>query len=123
MHINNSKFWVDSDGVVPPTGTIITIEDVQQQIWLPKRADFLEYCMQKMSNSGGSVTVQPEHCLIGSAGMTIEPSINAAINEWVEQRMLNIVVLEKIHTKEHSSDMRTTMDSQSQITSDNDANR
>lgn len=89
VHIAHGIFWVNDTGDRPPPFTLITRHDVARRT----RA---EAYTRKLEEKGKfTLCIWPEHCIIGSPGHNVRPSILAAINEWAESRMKEVTFVWK----------------------------
>ena len=99
VHIAHGIFWVNDAGEHPPPFTLITSEDVARGKWrasdASKQRAAEEYTRKLEERSRFTLCVWPEHCIIGSPGHNVRPSILAAINEWVETRMREVTFVWK----------------------------
>mmetsp|Transcript_6116 Transcript_6116/g.8528 ORF Transcript_6116/g.8528 Transcript_6116/m.8528 type:complete len:1586 (-) Transcript_6116:145-4902(-) len=88
IHISHGSFWRDESGCSPPPYTVITYSDVKQKKWIPRdespgmKAWCLTYTKTLERKGRVKLTIWPEHCIIGSRGHTVVPSIDAALQEW-----------------------------------------
>lgn len=79
-------FWKDSKGNNPAPFTIITKDDIKNGTWMTslpsqqKKAQ--EYVSKLESNGRYPLCIWPPHCLIGSWGYGVFPSIFEAIKDW-----------------------------------------
>jgi len=103
MHIAHSIFWTDEGGKEnPPPYTTISLADVEAGKWVPKNKAHLQHCKfylreLEIKGKGMSLTVKPEHCLIGTLGHSVVPCINEALQEWATQRLRKISYVPKGH--------------------------
>jgi nicotinamidase-related amidase len=110
FHIGHTTWWVDADGNPPAPFTKITIADVLSGRWRPadeeeQRAS--EYFVETLSEfTGRAHIVWPEHCLIGTWGHMIHPSVASALHEWSrrERRRLNYIFKGISPRAEHYAD-------------------
>jgi nicotinamidase/pyrazinamidase len=86
VHIAHPAFWVNSKGERPDPFTMISEDDVKNGVWRAynpnwqKRA--LAYVEALKKNGRYVLVVWPPHCLIGTWGHMIVPSVAAALYEW-----------------------------------------
>jgi len=95
MDIAHPKFWRDADGNMPQPFTGISPEEVEQGVWNPQfeREQVLEYLKALDSQGEYPHTIWPEHCLMGSEGAAITPSVMQAAREWAaDGRFYRLVV-------------------------------
>jgi nicotinamidase-related amidase len=87
-HIAHAVFWVDKKGNKPAPFTTITYKDVVDRVWLPRddSAEILKWCKKytkALERKGRmTLTIWPDHCIIGTKGHAIEAIINEALQEW-----------------------------------------
>jgi nicotinamidase-related amidase len=97
MDIAHPGFWRDSDGNKPAPFTIITVDDVSNGKFRPfspaLNARVLDYVKSLKDNDRYDLCIWPEHCLIGSTGYSVYPSVYGAISEWERENsgMVNYV--------------------------------
>jgi nicotinamidase-related amidase len=99
VHIAHGIFWVNETGDRPPPFTLITRDDVARGKWRAADASkqrAAEAYTRKLEEKGKfTLCIWPEHCIIGSPGHNVRPSILAAINEWAESRMKEVTFVWK----------------------------
>ena len=99
VHIAHGIFWVNDAGDRPPPFTLITRDDVARGKWRAADASkqrAAEAYTRKLEEKGKfTLCIWPEHCIIGSPGHNVRPSILAAINEWAESRMKEVTFVWK----------------------------
>lgn len=90
MHIAHPNFWRDSKGNMPPAYTIITADDVKKGTWRPFRPDLQAkaqaYVDTLAKNGRYQLCIWPPHCLIGSWGAAVVPSVHAALVDWMAEK-------------------------------------
>lgn len=86
IHIAHPIFWVNSKGEHPTPFTIISAADVRNGVWRsynPKwQARAQAYVDSLEANKRYILCIWPPHCLIGSWGHSIVPSVHAAMVAW-----------------------------------------
>ena len=89
IDIAQPAWWVDADGNSPAPFTIITLDDVQNGIWVPRnplaRDKTLEYVRQLDAGGKYPLCIWPPHCLIGTWGHNIQEDLNDALQRWSEK--------------------------------------
>jgi nicotinamidase/pyrazinamidase len=86
VHIAHPISWVDSKGNHPAPFTQITLTDVENGTYrafkpgLQRR--FESYVRSLESNGRYVLTIWPPHCLIGSPGHAVHPTLFEALLEW-----------------------------------------
>ena len=90
MHIAHPYFWRDSKGNMPNPFTLITVDDVKKGTWCAFRPDLqgkaLTYVETLAKNGRYQLLIWPPHCLIGSWGAAVVPSVHAALMEWAAEK-------------------------------------
>lgn len=85
-HIAHAISWVDKDGAHPDPFTMISLADIRSRQWKaanPERQQWAEYYVEQLAKQGKyTLTIWPEHCLIGSWGACIFPLLYEALQEW-----------------------------------------
>jgi nicotinamidase/pyrazinamidase len=86
MHIAHPLFWEDPSGKEPPIFTLISEDDVKGRKWRPKNKNWkdwaLEYTGTLAKNKRYVLCIWPPHCIIGSPGQTLVPSLFDAVTRW-----------------------------------------
>jgi len=102
MHIAHAIFWEDAKGKNPPLYTVITLQDVLEERWVPRDLSLLSHCkfylqeLEKKAKGGmTALTIKPEHCLIGSRGHAVVRVINEALQDWATTRMRKVAYIFK----------------------------
>ena len=87
-HIAHAAFWVDKKGNKPALFTTITYKDIVNEVWLPRddNPETVEWCLtytKALERKGRmTLTIWPDHCIIGTKGHAIVANINEALQEW-----------------------------------------
>lgn len=90
IHIAHPIFWVNSRGDNPPPFTLITVDDVKNGVWravypsLQKRAQ--SYVESLAKNGRYVLCIWPPHCLIGSWGASVVPSVHNSLTRWAVKK-------------------------------------
>ena len=86
VHIAHPAFWVNSKGEHPNPFTMISEDDVKNGVWRaynPKwQAKAQGYVTSLKTNARYVLVIWPPHCLIGTWGHSIVPSVANALYEW-----------------------------------------
>ena len=86
VHIAHPAFWRNSKGESPSPFTLITVETVEDGTWSPVNPAWskiaLDYVKTLKKNGRYVLCIWPPHCLIGTWGQSIVPSVAEAIYEW-----------------------------------------
>jgi len=84
--IAHPLFWKDEQGNHPPPFTRISLEDVENRKWVPvgtKQYKRVRTYIKELERRGRyQHTIWPEHCLIGSTGQSLDPTVLEAIHKW-----------------------------------------
>jgi len=79
-------FWRDSTGKNPDPFTIISSDDIKNGKWNPTNISWkgrmVEYVEKLEADGKYPLCIWPPHCLIGSVGHTVYPSLFEALSEW-----------------------------------------
>ena len=98
IHIAHGVFWKNANGEHPAPFTLIKSEDVENGKWVPVDEGQLEHAKmytKALEEKGRFVVcIWPEHCLIGTPGHAVVPTLNEALQEWVK---VNMKTVEYIH--------------------------
>lgn len=86
IHIAHPGFWVNSKGLNPNPFTLITEDDVKNGIWRSFNPAWqsraVNYVETLKKNGRYVLCIWPPHCLIGSWGHSIVPSVAKALYDW-----------------------------------------
>jgi nicotinamidase/pyrazinamidase len=86
MDIAHPYFWNDKDGNNPTPFTGISVEDVENKVWMPFSSVLdewvLKYVKELKEKGKYELIIWPPHCLIGSIGQTVFPVLQSALNSW-----------------------------------------
>ena len=91
VDIAHPIFWLDSSGKHPipfenGVPKIITVEDVKNGVYRTTNPQYqkraLEYVTELDANGRYPLCIWPPHCLIGSPGACVVPSLFASLLEW-----------------------------------------
>ncbi|PSU85936.1 hypothetical protein C0W42_21050 [Photobacterium kishitanii] len=84
--IAHSIYWKNKRGEHPTPFTLISHQDIVDDIWQPTKREQLSHVLkytQSLEKSGKyNLIIWPTHCVIGSVGHSIVSPIHAAINAW-----------------------------------------
>ncbi|KAL4140033.1 hypothetical protein PRNP1_015462 [Phytophthora ramorum] len=90
-HIAHGIFWENDAGESPDPFTTIYSQNITDGIWKPRDSTLNEYVLaytQSLEASGKfSLTIWPEHCVIGSPGHNIVPDVLASALEWTKHSL------------------------------------
>ena len=86
IHIAHPIFWKNSNGEHPDPFTVITKDDVTTGKWQATEPSMQKWAMsyvESLADNGRyALCIWPPHCLIGSDGAKVMPSVYEAILEW-----------------------------------------
>jgi nicotinamidase-related amidase len=86
IHIAHPGFWVNSKGLNPNPFTLITEDDVKNGVWRAFNPAWqsraVSYVETLKRNGRYVLCIWPPHCLIGTWGHSIVPSVAKALYEW-----------------------------------------
>ena len=89
-HIAHPISWVGKDGKHPNPFTLITEDDVKRGVWRatnPRRQAWFEHYVQELAkNKRYVLVIWPPHCIIGSWGHSLVPSVSEALRSWSKQK-------------------------------------
>ncbi|KAF4045885.1 hypothetical protein GN244_ATG01717 [Phytophthora infestans] len=87
-HIAHGIFWENEAGKSPSPFTPIYAQNITDGVWKPRDSSLNEYVLeytQSLEASGKfSLTIWPEHCIIGSPGHNIVPDVLESALEWTK---------------------------------------
>lgn len=94
IDVGHPGMWRNSNGDSPPPLTIISVSDIENDIWYPRRLQLkprlLDYARTLAAKGIYSLMVWPEHCLIGSWGHNVQVDLAAALQRWERARFKNV---------------------------------
>lgn len=109
VDIAHPIFWMNPSGEHPAPFTIISAPDVESEHWTPTRpADrsrAVAYVQALDRHGRYPLCIWPPHCLIGSPGHAVMPSLFSALEDW-EARFHVVDYIEKgsnIYTEHYSA--------------------
>lgn len=94
VHIAHPIFWVNTKGEHPAPFSLITADDVKNGVWRcfnPRFQGRAQAYVDALAKNGRYVLcIWPAHCLIGSWGHSIVPSVQQALTNWEVNRFAKI---------------------------------
>lgn len=85
-HIAHAIFWENKNGERPEPFSEITYDQIVKGEWLPRDRSLLDHCKfyaKALEDANRfKIRIWPEHCLIGTPGHAVVPSVNEALHEW-----------------------------------------
>lgn len=106
--VAHPSYWKNSTGQHPAPYTVITREDVEKGTWVTTFPQFaqqgIHYVQQLEANKRYPLIIWPEHCLIGSDGAKVYPTVYDALLKWEQApAMVNFVTKGSNPHTEHYS--------------------
>ena len=95
--INNKINWIDSVGHHPNDYDIIMTEDIGKK-WFPTSISVEyaeEYSNYIHKNYKNPIIMWPNHCINGTSGFNIIPSIQVTLNDWEKISNKKVIIIEK----------------------------
>lgn len=108
-HIAHPLAWVDHKGNHPTPFTLITKADVVSKVWRAhnsnRQAWFEKYVDSLEKNGRYVLCIWPPHCIIGSWGHSLVPTVSDALRHWSRSkgRWVNYVTKGSNDDTEHYS--------------------
>ncbi len=94
VDVAHPGMWADQNGRQPSPFTIISADDIRNDIWRPRnpgyRKRLLAYSEALASKGNYPLMVWPEHCLIGSWGHAVQEDLYASLQKWARKEVANI---------------------------------
>ena len=117
VHIAHPIMWRNSKGEHPAPFTAITSADVKNGTWMAAYAPFQKrqqaYVDTLEKNGRYVLVIWPPHCLIGSWGAAVVPSVHAALMAWESNRFNRVNFVAKgsnLFTEHYSGVMADVID-------------
>jgi len=89
VDIGHPMWWTSEEKKEPEPFTIITTKDIEQKKWWAARQENQEwsaqYVKQLEANKRFQHTIWPYHCIVGTQGHEVTPSINKALEWWAKK--------------------------------------
>lgn len=83
FHISHACFWTNKEGKNPDNYAVITLQDVEDGIWIPHNDLFLtKKYLKRLQDKGVPHIIWPKHCLAGTDGANIHDAIAEAFADW-----------------------------------------
>lgn len=99
VDVAHPTMWKDVDGNPPPPFTIISADDIENGIWVPRRQEFkqyfLDYARQLESQGNYPLCIWPVHCQIGTLGANVVPVLQDAYDRWAETNICTVNYVSK----------------------------
>lgn len=90
IDVAHPSFWVDSGGKHPDPFTIISADNVRNAVWTPVKPGLtrrmIDYVEALEAGGRYPLCIWPPHCLIGTLGQTVVPSVSEALYKWEAER-------------------------------------
>jgi nicotinamidase/pyrazinamidase len=92
--VERPTFWRDANNKPPAPFTIISFDDVANDVWRPRslhyRKRMLDYTAALKQHGKFALMVWPVHCVIGSWGHNVVESLKVELDKWEEAQFANI---------------------------------
>jgi len=89
VDIGHPMWWTSEEKKEPEPFTIITTKDIEQKKWWAARQEnqdwSAQYVKQLEANKRFQHTIWPYHCIVGTQGHEVTPSINKALEWWAKK--------------------------------------
>lgn len=83
-------FWSNDKGQNPNPFTVISVSDVENRVWKTTNPSWqkrgIEYVRALAAKGRSPLCVWPYHCIIGSIGHALVPSVSDALRNWERER-------------------------------------
>lgn len=97
--IAHPSWWVDEHGKHPDPFTRITASNVYQNVWVPLEEDKFWYAYDYLNaleeQNKYMHIIWPEHCIAGTPGQKVHPSVQDSLNEWETRSNKLVEYIEK----------------------------
>lgn len=94
IDVAHPAMWRNSAGEKPPFFTIISAQDIIDGVWTPIfptiHQRFIDYCKTLEAGGRYPLCIWPPHCLIGSKGNAVVPTLYEALLSWERKMERNI---------------------------------
>jgi nicotinamidase/pyrazinamidase len=92
-----SSWWENNEGMPPPPFTVITAEDVQDGVWLPRSLPrWSRKYVEELAKTGRyQLIIWPQHCLQGTSGNAVAPVLAEAIEFWAAAHEISATYIVK----------------------------
>ncbi len=94
IDVGHSGMWRNKDGELPAPFTMITADDLENEIWTTRhpglRSRMLDYARSLEAAGNYPLMVWPEHCVIGTAGHNVQSNLMEALQRWERRQFANI---------------------------------
>lgn len=83
IHIAHQSYWKNDKGKQPDIYSIITLDDVKNNIWIPQYNKHLaiQY-LELLSKKSEVCTIWPMHCILGSKGWAVNDVLIDCLTQW-----------------------------------------
>lgn len=95
IDVGHPGMWRDQHGNMPNPFTVITEDDIENMIWMPRdpslRPRMLKYAKGlKGSKNKYPLMVWPEHCRIGRPGHNVQTELASALEKWERKEFATV---------------------------------
>ena len=93
-HISNQISWTNKKGKRPEPFQVITAQEVTKGKWKAKQKalqqEYLDYVTNLEQAEKQPFMIWPDHCLVGTYGHAVMPSINEALQNWAGHNLTTV---------------------------------
>lgn len=93
-HISNPISWANKKGKRPEPFQVITAQEVSKGKWKAKQKvlqqEYLDYVTNLEKAKKQPFMIWPDHCLVGTYGHAVLPSVNEALQEWAGHNLTTV---------------------------------
>ena len=93
-HISNQISWTNKKGKRPEPFQVITAQEVSKGKWKAKQKalqqEYLDYVTNLEQAEKQPFMIWPDHCLVGTYGHAVMPSINEALQNWAGHNLTTV---------------------------------
>lgn len=122
VDIAHPIYWKDSKGNPPNPFTIISADDVKNGVWSTRHPGLtqwgIEYTESLAKQGKYALCIWPEHCIIGSKGASVYPSLSEALIEWEKDNFALVDYVPKgsnLNTEHYSAVKAEVVDPNDQL--------
>jgi nicotinamidase/pyrazinamidase len=94
IDVGHPHFWRNRDGKNPPPFTMISADDIKNDIWVPRKQGLkqrmIAYAETLEQNGNYPLMVWPEHCIVGEPGWLVQEDLRAALKRWKIQQFRTV---------------------------------
>lgn len=94
IDIAHHLWWINKNGDHPAPFTTISLEDIEQEVWLPANIENLLYAKFYVSElkkeNKYNLIIWPDHCIVGTWGHNVHSELSNALKEWTKRTGKNV---------------------------------